>query len=81
MVFPKIKLNQMLLIFERCVQNDPKTVWFDTEPFNLGKPLTLASLSFILNQKVSEGGGDNMIVGSTIKARDMIKKWEKTTDV
>lgn len=56
-------------------------MWFNTEPFNLGKPLTLASLSFILNQKASEAGGDNMIVGSTIKARDMIRKWEKRTDV
>lgn len=76
MVFPNIKLYQILLIFYiggyKMIQKLCGSI------LNL---LIRASLSFILNQKASEAGGDNMIVGSTIKARDMIRKWEKRTDV
>lgn len=79
-----IKLYQLTSHFRYLlerVQNDPHSVWLDIEAFNLGKPLTLASLPFIRNWKESGVADDNLIVKSTLKAWDMIKKWEKRSDV
>lgn len=84
MAVPNIKLYQLDSQFGYLVdwiRNDPDSVWLDIEAFNLGKPLALASLPFVLNRKNSEVADGNLIVKVTLKAWDMIKRWEKRTNV
>ena len=81
---PNIKLYQLASQFRYLVdwiRNDPDSVWLDIEAFNLGRPLTLASLPFTLNRKDSEVSDGNLIVKSTLKVWDMIKKWEKRSNM
>lgn len=75
-----IKLYQLASQFRYLVdwvRIDPDSVRLDIEAFNLGKPLILASLPFILNQKAPVVADGNLIVESTLKVGDMIRKWGK----
>lgn len=77
MPVPNIKLYQLSSHFRYLVDwvlNDPDTLCLDIEAFNQGKPLTLASLPFILNWKESGIAEGNLIVKSTLKAWDMGKR-------
>lgn len=59
------------------VRSDPDSAWLDIEAYNLGKPLQITSLPFLLERNKTEVADGNFLVKSTLKAWDMIKKWEK----